>query len=32
MPRALLGHLSQTQLQQLSRLLSEVLDGMGTFP
>lgn len=32
MPRALLGHVSQTQLQQLSRLLSEVLDGMGTFP
>jgi DNA-binding MarR family transcriptional regulator len=32
MPRAMLGHLSQTQLQQLSRLLSAVLDGMGTFP
>jgi DNA-binding MarR family transcriptional regulator len=32
MPRALLGHLSQTQLQQFSRLLSQVLDGMGTFP
>ena len=32
MPRALLGHLSQTQLQQLSGLLSEALDGMGTFP
>ncbi|HYV96466.1 MAG TPA: MarR family transcriptional regulator [Gemmatimonadaceae bacterium] len=32
MPRALLGHLSQTQLQQLSRLLSAALDGMGSFP
>lgn len=32
MPRALLGHLSQTQLQQLSRLLAEAVDGMGTFP
>jgi DNA-binding MarR family transcriptional regulator len=32
MPRALLGHLSQTQLQQLSGLLSQALDGMGTFP
>ena len=32
MPRALLGHVSQTRLQLLSKLLTEVLDGMGTFP
>ena len=32
MPRALLGHLSQARLQQLSKLLYEVLDGMGTYP
>jgi DNA-binding MarR family transcriptional regulator len=31
LPPALLGHMSQTSLQQLSRLLSEVLEGMGTF-
>jgi hypothetical protein len=27
----LLGHMSQANLQQLSRLLGEVLEGMGTF-
>ena len=32
MPRALLGHVNQTRLQLLSKLLTEVLDGMGTFP
>jgi len=32
MPRALLGHVSQARLQLLSKLLTEVLDGMGTFP
>jgi DNA-binding MarR family transcriptional regulator len=32
MPKALLGHLSQTKLQQLSHLLAEAMDGMGTFP
>jgi DNA-binding MarR family transcriptional regulator len=31
LPPALLGHMSQTSLQQLTRLLSEVLEGMGTF-
>ena len=32
LPPALLGHMSQTSLQQLSRLLAQVLEGMGTFP
>ena len=32
MPRALMGHVSAAKLQQLTRLLSEVLDGMGTYP
>lgn len=32
LPRALLGHVRQERLRQLSRLLDEVLDGMGTFP
>jgi DNA-binding MarR family transcriptional regulator len=32
LPPALLGHMSQTSLQQLSRLLGQVLEGMGTFP
>ena len=32
MPRALLGHVSQARLHQLSKLLAEVLEGMGTFP
>ena len=32
MPPALLGHVSQARLRQLSRLLNEVLDGMGTYP
>ena len=32
MPRAMLGHMSQTRLRQLSKLVAEVLDGMGTYP
>ena len=32
MPRSLLGHLSQAKLQQLSHLLEELLEGMGSFP
>ena len=32
MPRALLGHVSQARLRQLSKLVAEVMDGMGTFP
>jgi DNA-binding MarR family transcriptional regulator len=32
MPRALMGHVSAAKLRQLTRLLSEVLDGMGTYP
>jgi DNA-binding MarR family transcriptional regulator len=32
MPRALMGHVSGAKLRQLTRLLSEVLDGMGTYP
>ena len=32
LPPALLGHMSQTSLQQLSRLLSQLLEGTGTFP
>jgi DNA-binding MarR family transcriptional regulator len=31
LPPTLLGHMSQANLQQLSRLLGEVLEGMGTF-
>ena len=31
LPPTLLGHMSQASLQQLSRLLGEVLEGMGTF-
>lgn len=32
MPRALMGHVGQAKLRQLSKLLAEVLDGMGTYP
>ena len=32
MPLALLGHVSQARLRHLSRLVSEVLEGMGTYP
>jgi DNA-binding MarR family transcriptional regulator len=32
MPRALIGHVGPRKLRQLSRLLAEVLDGMGTYP
>jgi len=32
MPRALMGHLSAAKLRQLTRLLSELLDGMGSYP
>ena len=32
MPRALLGHVSQARLRHLSKLVTEVLDGMGTYP
>ena len=32
MPRALIGHVGPRKLRQLSKLLGEVLDGMGTYP
>ena len=32
MPRALIGHMGPRKLRQLSSLLTEVLDGLGTFP
>lgn len=32
MPRALIGHVGPRKLRQLSRLLGEVLEGMGTYP
>ena len=32
MPRALIGHVSATKLRKLSALLTEVLDGTGTYP
>ncbi|HET9384554.1 MAG TPA: MarR family transcriptional regulator [Gemmatimonadales bacterium] len=32
MPRALMGHVSATKLRRLATLLTEVLDGMGTYP
>ena len=32
MPRALIGHVGPRKLRQLSRLLAEVLEGMGTYP
>jgi DNA-binding MarR family transcriptional regulator len=32
MPRALIGHVAPRKLRQLSKLLAEVLDGMGEYP
>jgi DNA-binding MarR family transcriptional regulator len=32
MPKALIGHISPQKLRQLSKLLGEVLDGMGEYP
>jgi DNA-binding MarR family transcriptional regulator len=32
MPRAMIGHVAPRKLRQLSKLLAEVLDGMGEFP
>jgi DNA-binding MarR family transcriptional regulator len=32
MPRAMIGHMAPRKLRQLSKLLAEVLDGMGEFP
>jgi DNA-binding MarR family transcriptional regulator len=32
MPRSLMGHVSAAKLRQLTTLLAEVLDGMGTYP
>jgi len=32
MPRALVGHVESKKLQQLAKLLADVLDGMGTYP
>ena len=32
MPKALLGHLGQTRLRQLRKLLEAVIEDMGTFP
>lgn len=32
MPRALMGYVSASKLRQLTTLLAEVLDGMGTYP
>ena len=32
MPRALIGHVSEEKLRQLATLLTEVLDGIGTYP
>jgi len=32
MPRALIGHVSPRKLRQLSKLLAEVLEGMGQYP
>jgi DNA-binding MarR family transcriptional regulator len=32
MPRALIGHVAPRKLRQLSKLLAEVRDGMGTYP
>jgi DNA-binding MarR family transcriptional regulator len=32
MPRALIGHVGARKLRQLSKVLAEVLDGMGTYP
>lgn len=32
MPQALMGHVSAVKLRQLTKILAEVLDGMGTYP
>jgi DNA-binding MarR family transcriptional regulator len=32
MPAALIGHVGPRKLRQLAKLLTDVLDGMGTFP
>jgi DNA-binding MarR family transcriptional regulator len=32
MPRELIGHVGPRKLRQLSKLLAELLDGMGTYP
>lgn len=32
MPRALMGHVSAAKLKRVTKLLAEVLDGMGTYP
>ena len=32
MPRAMVGHVESKKLQQLAKLLADVLDGMGTYP
>lgn len=32
MPRSLIGHLGAPKLRRLTKLLTEVLDGMGTYP
>ena len=32
MPRAMIGHVAPRKLRQLSKLLAEVLDGMGEYP
>lgn len=32
MPRALVGHVDEAKLKRLAALLSEVLDGLGTYP
>ena len=32
MPKALMGHVSTAKLRQLTTLLAEVLDGIGTYP
>jgi hypothetical protein len=32
MPGALIGHVGPRKLRQLTALLAEVLDGMGTYP
>ena len=32
MPKTLIGHVSAAKLRQLTKLLSEVLDGIGTYP
>jgi DNA-binding MarR family transcriptional regulator len=32
MPRAVMGHVSAAKLRQLTTLLAEVLDGLGTYP